>query len=322
MSNRINNRARDIALAKIDKKQVLNGSQHTPVESRNRKTINLNSSIYNKSIERYHELASNITKNINNNDLERIKKYLLQDYQKYKLIHQDFVSNIKPNISLNADECFKCEKLLRNAIVSVERLSTDNNKELIHNALKEVNAAAHALLFLYVTEMELSRAKTQLLQQENEKLTLSLRLRLEIEVSPDNQGKTLTKQELQNLRDQVREMVNFEAPREGIPRYGGKPIHGAAIDFFLTHYKPYVVSGQEVIFAPDLGWIDERLLTAIRNECRAGSVSPIGRKELLTQALIDGRFTDGKRTKSRVWSAKTYRKRHDLQQTQPEGRAY
>ena len=114
----------------------------------------------------------------------------------------------------------------------------------------------------------------------------------------------LSKKEVQARRDQVRIMAAQGKPLEGIPLYEGKNKHEEAIKFFKTNYADYIVTGYETIFATDLANIDDRLLRAIRNECRGGTLSPIGTASDLSKALVEGRFLDGKNTSARVAGAR------------------
>ncbi len=104
--------------------------------------------------------------------------------------------------------------------------------------------------------------------------------------------RTLSKEEVQSLRYKVIEMVESKNPLSEIPHYMGKKIHGEAIPFFQTHYSPFISHNQEVIFTPDLKAIDERLLNALRNECRDGIQMPIGNRSDRAKALNGGRFMD------------------------------
>ena len=122
-----------------------------------------------------------------------------------------------------------------------------------------------------------------------------------------------TKGELQALRDIVRKMVKTEQPIDEIPLYAGKPTHGSACAFFTKHYSKFIDKGYEVIFAKDLGTIDARLLAAIRNECRMGSTPPpLGAASDLSNALVVGRFTDGKNTDDRIAKILYSRAKHLL----------
>lgn len=102
----------------------------------------------------------------------------------------------------------------------------------------------------------------------------------------------LSKLESQARRDQVLEMVLKKKPIESVPAYAGKIAHGGSVEFFKKHYAPYIAPGCEVIFASDLKAIDEKLLIALRNECRDGLQVPIGNRSDRTDALIEGRFID------------------------------
>ncbi len=127
-----------------------------------------------------------------------------------------------------------------------------------------------------------------------------------------NTAPILTKEEVQARRDEVREMVTQEKPLERIPMYEGKDRDGKAIEFFKENYYQYIHIGYETIFANDLIKIDDRLLRAIRNECRNGTPYPIGTASDLSKALVNGRFTDGKNTNSRIamvrWRIKNQQK--------------
>ena len=105
---------------------------------------------------------------------------------------------------------------------------------------------------------------------------------------------TLTQEEVQKRRDEVREMVQQGKPKEGIELYPGKIHAPDAVAFFKTNYKNYIVPRQEVIFASELMSIDAPLIRALRNECRNPSTPmPIGTVEDRTIARNAGRFFDG-----------------------------
>jgi hypothetical protein len=104
----------------------------------------------------------------------------------------------------------------------------------------------------------------------------------------------LSAEEVQARRDEVREMAFKGKPKDGIPLYKG--LRGGdrdAVSFFKEHYAPYIVPGQEVIFASDLSDIDSKLIDALRNQCRNGVVMPLGTKSDKTTAIINGLFFDG-----------------------------
>jgi hypothetical protein len=105
---------------------------------------------------------------------------------------------------------------------------------------------------------------------------------------------TLTSQEVQRRRDEVRAMERAGKPKNGIPLYPGKKAAPDAVVFFKEHYADYIVPGQEVIFASELMAIDPPLIRALRNECRNPSTPmPIGTVEDRTLARNAGRFFDG-----------------------------
>jgi hypothetical protein len=100
----------------------------------------------------------------------------------------------------------------------------------------------------------------------------------------------LTSQEVQELRNQVLRMLAAKKPLDGIPSYQGKrSVHGDPLSFFMKHYEMYVKAGQEVIFAPELKVIDEKLLIALRNHTK---VMPLGDRSQRTEAISIGRFKD------------------------------
>jgi gas vesicle protein len=169
----------------------------------------------------------------------------------------------------------------------------------VHTAIKKANQAAHALLFFSITEIELSREKIDKLKKDNEKLLAeNLLLRnvnkssnisdVSFKISPE-----LVSQ-CQKLRDEVLKMVENKRPLEVIPKYAGKHIHGAALEFFKNKYVNYIKKDYEVIFSSDLKLIDEKLLVALRNECRDGTQMPLGTREQRTNAIRLGIFSDGK----------------------------
>jgi hypothetical protein len=97
---------------------------------------------------------------------------------------------------------------------------------------------------------------------------------------------------LQDLREEVLKMVKLKKPTEGIPLYRSKPKDGSAVEFFLKYYGKYNKEKSVVIFAPDMKRIDERLLIALRNECRDGIALPIGDRSDRIDALARGDFAD------------------------------
>lgn len=119
----------------------------------------------------------------------------------------------------------------------------------------------------------------------------------------DVEPKKYLKDELQALRNQVREMVREEKPLFGIDRYRGKNIDGAPYEFFIEKYGAFTDQNNEVLFASDLQVIDARLLRAIRNDFRGQSV-PLKTVSDLSAALVEGRFTDGSSTRARVATAR------------------
>ncbi|MBP9779877.1 hypothetical protein KBD33_04640 [Candidatus Gracilibacteria bacterium] len=122
----------------------------------------------------------------------------------------------------------------------------------------------------------------------------------------------LSKEEVQARRDEVRVMVDNKKPKDEIPFYQGKRSeHGTAQDFFRKYYSPYIESGQEVLFAPELKTIDEKLLIALRNECRNGIPMPLGDRSKKTEALFERRFLDKDSRHDRVsytMAIRNYRK--------------
>lgn len=111
----------------------------------------------------------------------------------------------------------------------------------------------------------------------------------------------LSNEEVQMLRDEVREMAFKGKPKDGIPLYQGKKSVPDAVEFFKKYYAQYNEPDQEVIFAPDLMRIDAPLIRALRNECRSPSTPmPLGRAEERTNARIEGRFSDGENLKHSI----------------------
>jgi hypothetical protein len=158
--------------------------------------------------------------------------------------------------------------------------------------VKAIQHAAHNLLLLQ--EAEIVRLREQVAQTSTHVEASS-----EIWVTVES----LSSEELQSRRDEVRSMMANEQPSKNIPIYQWSRIHGAAISFLRENYWKYIIKGNEVLFARDLASIDDRLLRAIRNETRGELLSPIGTESNLSQALVAGRFSDGKNTKQRIYNA-------------------
>jgi hypothetical protein len=102
----------------------------------------------------------------------------------------------------------------------------------------------------------------------------------------------LSKEEAQLRRDEVHEMIQKKRPKEGIPSYEGFRSDGDPASFFKKHYKRYIIPGQELIFSSDLGKIDPKLLSALRNNCISDKM-PLGTISDKTSAIIERRFFDG-----------------------------
>lgn len=106
---------------------------------------------------------------------------------------------------------------------------------------------------------------------------------------------SLTPEEVQKRRDEVRDMAYKGKPKDGIKLYPGRKIEPDAVAFFKKEYSGYIVPNQEVIFQPELHAIDAALLAALRNDCRSPSnPMPLGRVQERTDARLEGRFSDGK----------------------------
>lgn len=161
--------------------------------------------------------------------------------------------------------------------------------------------------------------KNQELEKRN-KITSTANSSQEIDDVESRPARTvvLSKEEVQSRRDQVRIMAAQGKPLENIPAYDGKGKHGEAIEFFRKKYTAFIEPGYETIFATDLANIDDRLLRAIRNECRGGTPSPIGTASDLSKALVDGRFLDGKNTSARVAGARWRQKNQSKEVDSPE----
>ena len=156
--------------------------------------------------------------------------------------------------------------------------------------VKAIQRAAHNLLLLQ--EAEIVRLREQVAQTSTHVEASS-----EIWVTVES----LSSEELQSRRDEVRSMMANEQPSKNIPIYQWSRIHGAAISFLRENYWKYIIKGNEVLFAKDLASIDDRLLRAIRNETR-GKSSPIGTARDLSKALVAGHFSDGKNTQQRIYN--------------------
>lgn len=145
---------------------------------------------------------------------------------------------------------------------------------------------------------KISAEEIKRLELSNKKIVAMMRLPngelQEITNHEELHSGKLTSQEVQELRNQVLRMVAAKKPLGDIPSYQGKlSEHGDPLSFFMKHYGLYVKADQEVIFAPDLKAIDEKLLVALRNECRNGVSMPLGDRTAKTEAIFSGRFIDG-----------------------------
>lgn len=230
-------------------------------------------------------------------DMQRVANRLYTDLPKYQQIYSQFTHTITNNFSHNIDTE---KRILHEAIKSVEKLNPRiKSVEDVHDALKKVSAAAHALVFLYEAEREISMQKYIILENKNKKLEADFQKFKEslgigkIDASNRIEDTLLSQEEVQTLRNQVLQMVENKKPLDGIPLYQGKRSgHGDALSFFTTYYKLYITTGQEVIFAPELKAVDERLLLSLRNECRNGIPMPLGDRSKRTDAINSGRFVD------------------------------
>lgn len=220
--------------------------------------------------------------------LFRVARHMRERIGQYQAFYIQFQETIKPRFNKDISEH---EKTLVEALHAVKNLPEHPVKPaIVHDALRKVSAAAHAIIFLQQTEIELLKLE---LAKRDEQLTKT-------PVSPAGRESDaqpvlkLSPSEVQALRDQVREMALSGKPMEGIPLYRG--LRGGdkdAVSFFKEHYAPYVIPGQEVIFASDLSDFDQKLMTAFRNQCRDGIAMPLGTQSDKVSAIIEGRFFDG-----------------------------
>ncbi len=330
MSKRVHGRANDIRKATNNKITVPTDKVKTYAEIQAYNKL-IGFLISNSAITQYPELLGKIKSDVKSKeDFDRVANCLRRDAAKYKEIYLNFTTNIKPNFTIDISEQ---EKLLKEAIESVDALSINStDSELVHSALKKIGAASHALIFLQQTKIDLlfhwknnvtisfnemyQTLPDEIKRKESVKKSLLLISPFASQtsanvgniISAENNIKVLSANELQVLRDQVLQMVFNKKPLDDINLYQGKRVGGEdAVRFFKTHYAPFIIPGCEVIFAPDLKAIDEKLLIALRNECRHGVLVPIGTRSQKTDALIQGRFTDEKFSARKAHLAIAYR---------------
>jgi hypothetical protein len=220
--------------------------------------------------------------------LFRVARHMRERIGQYQAFYIQFQETIKPRFNQDISEH---EKILKEALHAVKNLPKHPvEPAIVHDALRKVSAAAHAIIFLQQTEIELLKLE---LAKRDDQLTKT-------SVSPvgsESHTKPVLKlspAEIQVLRNQVREMALSGKPMEGIPLYRGlRRGDKDAVSFFKEHYASYVVPGQEVIFASDLSNFDQKLMTAFRNQCRDGVAMPLGTQSDKVSAIIEGRFFDG-----------------------------
>jgi archaellum biogenesis ATPase FlaH len=214
--------------------------------------------------------------------LNRIARHMRERAGQYEAFYFQFQNTIKPRHNANIAEH---EQTLKEALRAVKALPKKPvNPEVVHDALRKVSAAAHAIIFLQQTEIEM--LKSELAASKPTVLT-SADVAL-----------------VQTLRDEVRDMTFNQSPIDGIPLYRGLRGGDAdAVTFFKMHYSKYTKPGQMVIFTSDLADIDPKLMTALRNQCREGMSMPLGSISDRTTAIIDRKFFDGKRAAQSARSA-------------------
>jgi len=242
-----------------------------------------------------------LTKSLSNKIVKRVEDLLIVFVKANKLL-QSAVDSLNREVQKKAEKITSLEKEF-----SEKEMQLHATKNLLdelitrsydfENQLKEKDAE---LLLLRQKEAQQLNGK----YSQAEDLTPTSKLEM-----------ALSQEEVQSRRDQVREMVAKEAPIEQIPLYMGKRAHGEAVTFFKTHYAPYIARGQEVIFAPELMKIDHSLLLALRNECRTSAcLIPIGTVSDRTDALMQGRFVDGKHSLRAARAAASVRAFREKQQ--------
>jgi hypothetical protein len=209
------------------------------------------------------------------NTLHRIARHMRDRANQYQAFYIQFKGTIKPR----HNDISEHEITLKDALLAVKRLPKQpTDPEVVHDALRKVSAAAHALIFLQQTEIDLLRAELAKRDEQIEQLR-----------RPGSKGR-IAEQEVQALRDEVREMVYREMPIEGIPRYQGLKKSGDPTLFFKTQYAQYIEPGREVIFRQDLVAIDSKLMSALINQTRNGGVLPLGTVTDKMNAMFAGRF--------------------------------
>jgi hypothetical protein len=126
-------------------------------------------------------------------------------------------------------------------------------------------------------------------QNALEKLMQDRRARLQVN---NENAKKLEPEEIQKRRREVLLMVRNGYTLPGIKIFQGKDIDGDPVVFFQNNYARYIVKNLETIFTVDLLKIDHKLLTALRNNVRSESM-PIGDRTAKTNAIYEGRFSEG-----------------------------
>ncbi len=122
---------------------------------------------------------------------------------------------------------------------------------------------------------------------------------------------SIERKKSQNLRNEVLEMVHNRWPLFGIKKYRWFREDGDAKIFFINNYSKYTQYQYEVIFAPDLKKIDERLLNALRNLHRKDM--PLWSVEDRTNAIVWWRFIDDKKSLKRALVSVDFRERRATQ---------
>ena len=174
--------------------------------------------------------------------LFRVARHMRERIGQYQVFYIQFQETRKPRFSKDISEH---EKTLKEALHAVKNLPEHPNKPaIVHDALRKVSAAAHAIIFLQQTEIELLKLELAKRDEQLAKTLVSTAGR-ESNTKPVLR---LSPAEVQVLRDQVRTMALNEKPMEGIPLYRGLRGGGQdAVSFFKDHYAPYIIPGQEVI---------------------------------------------------------------------------
>jgi hypothetical protein len=252
------------------------------------------------------------------NTLHRIARHMRDRANQYQAFYIQFKGTIKPR----HNDISEHEITLKDALLAVKRLPKQpTDPEVVHDALRKVSAAAHALIFLQQTEIDLLRAELAKRDEQLDQFKKTTHDRHQ-ERAITVAVKNLAKSQVQALRDEVREMVFRGKPSKGIPVYRG--LRGGDLDamaFFLSHYKRYISRGQEVIFQSDLSSIDPKLMSALRNQCRGGIEMPLGTKSAKVDAVIAGRFAHESVSKESIYRAVKRRPVNPLQRDRDYTRA-